>query len=583
MSTIEQTQDQKPQVQVLHALTGLRFLAAFAVFAHHVSGRFGIEKERMWLGALGVSFFFVLPGFILTYDYHDKLKRENLAKFYFTRWARIWPLHIATMLMFFILVGGWRYYFQGAGFSRAVCNFLLLQSWVPIKSYVFSLNGVSWSISTEMFFYAMFPLFLLGGERKFWRKYVGLLIILLVTLATLNQLSKLPSLEHIEFKSIGHVNPFLRLPEFCTGMAVGFLFLRRRAIIGVANANSIWLDSLKELASIAVLFFTWKLVRDFKIIHMIGKAEWGGPFLSTWLRFTFTVFAFSFLIYVFASSKGILAKFFGSRILVFLGEISFAFYMCHLMIMIYFDQRATTFGSLPPLCVAACCFAIAIAVSVLLYKLVEMPFKSALLNLYNRQFKTALTGFCNSVFQFAKSPLAIAAVLLIGCGIGPLHYFGENPQVPAEHSHIVDSTPPVYRSVEFGGEMLLLGYETEPKRGGFVLRLVWYKMQKLTRRRYVHICDADAEPLFHGGRNDDLLNNTPVGETCIDEVFIKNEWFKDASSIGVGFHGLGIGMANVSAGPRTLGKRRLQVMNEHHLSVVRARQKRLFERQPKPN
>ena len=122
MSTIEQTQDQKPQVQVLHALTGLRFLAAFAVFAHHVSGRFGIEKERMWLGALGVSFFFVLSGFILTYVYHDKLKRENLAKFYFTRWARIWPLHIATMLMFFILVGGWRYYFQGAGFSLSLIH-----------------------------------------------------------------------------------------------------------------------------------------------------------------------------------------------------------------------------------------------------------------------------------------------------------------------------------------------------------------------------------------------------------------------------------------------------------------------------
>ena len=166
---------------------------------------------------------------------------------------------------------------------------------------------------------------------------------------------------------------------------------------------------------------------------------------------------------------------------------------------------------------------------------------------------------------------------LIVCGAVPLRYFVENPKVPAEHIQLVEKTPVVFQDVEFGGEMLLLGYETEPRRDGFVLRLLWYKLRELNRRRFVHICDSEGEPLFHGGRNDDLLDGTPVGETCIDEVYIKNQWFKDASSIGVGFHGKGIGMATVSKGPRTMGKRRLQVMSEHHLSVVRRRQSRLFK------
>lgn len=577
MSTPELAQKPEQKAQVLHALTGLRFLAAFAVFMHHVSGRFGIETERMWLGALGVSFFFVLSGFILTYVYTGKLKRENLVKFYFTRWARIWPLHIATMLLFLTLVGGWKYFFQGAGISKAICNIFLLQSWIPLKAYVFSINGVSWSISTEMFFYAMFPLFLLGGERKFWWKYAGLMIFLAISLVTLNHLSRFPSLQHIEFDRIAHVNPLMRLPEFCTGMAVGFLFLRRRANSGNSNTKSIFLDTLKELASIAILFFTWMLVRHFKIVPMLKNAEWGGLFLMSWFRFTFTVFAFAYLIYVFSISKGILAKFFGSPVLVFLGEISFAFYMCHLMIIVYVDMHATTFGSLPSWSVAACCFVIAIGTSVLLYKLVEMPYKTGLLNLYNGKFKTGFLGFWLEIFRFIKTPLAISAILLIGCGTVTLHHFGENPKTPVEHQQIVEKTPPVTQHVEFGGEMLLLGHEAEPKRDGFVLRLVWYKLRELKRRRFVHICDADNEPLFHGGRNDELLNNTPIGETCIDEVFIKNEWFKDASSIGIGFHGKGIGMGIVNKGPRTLGKRRLHLMSEHHLSFVRRRQKKLFK------
>jgi len=44
---------------------------------------------------------------------------------------------------------------DGAGYSA-----LLLQSWIPSLASAFSWNSVSWSISTEMFFYAMFPLML---------------------------------------------------------------------------------------------------------------------------------------------------------------------------------------------------------------------------------------------------------------------------------------------------------------------------------------------------------------------------------------------------------------------------------------
>ena len=104
----------------LKPLIGLRFLAAFAVFVAHVPGSWqDYDFGKAPVGAAGVSFFFVLSGFILAYVYVPRLKASVSGKFpvkefYFRRVARIWPLHLATLLISLLVVLGWKSFQQQA-------------------------------------------------------------------------------------------------------------------------------------------------------------------------------------------------------------------------------------------------------------------------------------------------------------------------------------------------------------------------------------------------------------------------------------------------------------------------------------
>src|ERR1051326_1775359 len=96
-------------------LNGLRFLAAFAVVITHVEllkGQVGLPNH--WtnpvifnLGGLGVYFFFVLSGFLITYlllAEKDKTGTIRIGNFYIRRILRIWPLYYFLVLLgFFVL------------------------------------------------------------------------------------------------------------------------------------------------------------------------------------------------------------------------------------------------------------------------------------------------------------------------------------------------------------------------------------------------------------------------------------------------------------------------------------------------
>jgi peptidoglycan/LPS O-acetylase OafA/YrhL len=82
-------------------LTGLRVFAAFAVYMSHV--RVPISAPN-WLhaigqnGSAGVTFFFVLSGFVLTLNYHDRLRtRRQLWSYAVARFARIYPVYLVVI------------------------------------------------------------------------------------------------------------------------------------------------------------------------------------------------------------------------------------------------------------------------------------------------------------------------------------------------------------------------------------------------------------------------------------------------------------------------------------------------------
>ncbi|MEZ0542556.1 acyltransferase family protein [Fibrella arboris] len=166
---------------------GVRFIAASAVIVHHIEeykSVFLFGREDLWarpfayqLGRLGVSLFFVLSGFLITYlllAEKQKTGRIAIRKFYIRRVLRIWPLYflvvglgllvwpLIPMLHTPAMLGdvsdqfGLKLLFYGL----VLPNFALaLFGNVPMVSH-------AWSIGVEEQFYLMWPWLVLSNNPK---------------------------------------------------------------------------------------------------------------------------------------------------------------------------------------------------------------------------------------------------------------------------------------------------------------------------------------------------------------------------------------------------------------------------------
>ena len=86
---------------MINTLTSLRFIFALMVFGAHC---YTIDKffdtHFFKEGFVGVSFFFVLSGFIIAYNYQKRFSENKITKraFWVARIARIYPLHWLTSI-----------------------------------------------------------------------------------------------------------------------------------------------------------------------------------------------------------------------------------------------------------------------------------------------------------------------------------------------------------------------------------------------------------------------------------------------------------------------------------------------------
>src|SRR5437899_9996368 len=93
----------------LSSLTGIRFYAALLVYLYHVvltiPGMTALSGSSLLFNAadVGVSFFFVLSGFILTYNYadvfRDGVSGANYQRFVWDRLTKIYPVHFLTFVL----------------------------------------------------------------------------------------------------------------------------------------------------------------------------------------------------------------------------------------------------------------------------------------------------------------------------------------------------------------------------------------------------------------------------------------------------------------------------------------------------
>ena len=180
-------------------LDGLRFFSFLAVFLYHcylsffsniqssAPGFYNTIEFFFRHGYLGVNFFFVLSGFLITY----LLLREkelngtiHVGKFYVRRILRIWPLYYLCLIIGFVLFPMIRQFSGESTLESAnpwyyalfLANFDYMHTW-PVKPEAILLS-VLWSVAVEEQFYLTWPLLLKMIARKFY-PYIFPSIILL--------------------------------------------------------------------------------------------------------------------------------------------------------------------------------------------------------------------------------------------------------------------------------------------------------------------------------------------------------------------------------------------------------------------
>ncbi len=150
----------RPKKSHLPALTGLRIFAALNLVFFHFSN----PKDFGWLapvvdnGYTSVSFFLLLSGFILAYNYGDRAAQGQmrLGEFWLARFSRLYPVYVFSLVVSLgMLMAELHAHSRPVFFTGIGLTLLLLQGWSPTLSTFW--NTPAWTMSTEAFFYLLFP------------------------------------------------------------------------------------------------------------------------------------------------------------------------------------------------------------------------------------------------------------------------------------------------------------------------------------------------------------------------------------------------------------------------------------------
>lgn len=212
------------------ALTGLRAVAALWVFVFHLELRAPLMPDGplgnlAGAGAIGMTLFFVLSGYVLVLATRDGLDPRS---FFRARFARLYPLYaLAAVLAVPWLIHGMDTVLETA--LVAVIGVLMLQAWFPNLFGIWN-HAASWSLSVEAAFYAVFP-----AVRSVLRPLSAPLLLAIIagcsalSLVFAGAHHALPDSPGFAF---AYANPFFRLPEFVAGVAFGVLALSGLRVSG---------------------------------------------------------------------------------------------------------------------------------------------------------------------------------------------------------------------------------------------------------------------------------------------------------------------------------------------------------------
>jgi peptidoglycan/LPS O-acetylase OafA/YrhL len=144
----------------LNALTGLRCFAAINILFFHFSNAktFGFLAPVVEAGYVSVSYFILLSGFVLGYNYNARARAGELdtKRFYKARFTRLYPIYFLSLILALpMLRQEWGSHTHAMFWTGVALTPILLQGWIPAIATF--LNTPAWTMSAESFYYVVFP------------------------------------------------------------------------------------------------------------------------------------------------------------------------------------------------------------------------------------------------------------------------------------------------------------------------------------------------------------------------------------------------------------------------------------------
>jgi peptidoglycan/LPS O-acetylase OafA/YrhL len=353
----------------IHALTSLRFFAAFWVVLFHtvslsfrdaISGT--IVEQVLSLGYISVSFFFLLSGYILAMVYLRDGATVRKANFYVARFARVYPLFFLTLIADtpFVLSSRTGQFGLNSAIFRTGATFgahvLMLQAWLP------GLRGIdqpNWSLSVETLFYLIFPFI----GVLLWRTRGATLWLAAAVIWILSQVAVWLVAPHVSITTVKFF-PLLHVGTF----ALGILLARWQQLQRAEHGSSPKTPTTLGLGLLTAL------------VMLAAAIYWSSWLPLPNLNAGLLCPAFALIVWACSGSSSLPSRLLSAKWLVILGEASFGLYLIHIPVLHVFEAMHWERSRLLyPVYLSIC-----IGLSVISFYLVETPTRKWIL----RQFQT---------------------------------------------------------------------------------------------------------------------------------------------------------------------------------------------------
>ncbi|MCW2922908.1 MAG: Acyltransferase family protein [Thermoleophilia bacterium] len=361
----------------LRAIQGSRFVVGMALFVVHllfyamVAGmhRTTTVDDVIQLGRSGVTYFFALSGFVLTYAGARTLREPNgrmLLRFWAARVSSLWPIHLiglGVMLPVYAREIGRR---PLAGISALFAHGVLLQAWVPFHVgtglLTLAFNTPSWSLSALIGFYLVLPGIIWFGAtvvRASPRVWLGAAVVLWGATFTAAWAFHGDAAADWAF----HYFPLLRFSEFFGGTALAMALAGSGAVLAARGHGARrGVGTAVELGVLAVWVATALTASEAPA--SVRFATWSLPTMLL-------------VIWTLARERGMVSRALASRPMQALGELTLCFSMLHFPI-VYASWYLGLFDDIGLLDTGIVAFSLALAVSIVAHRWIELPARRAI-------------------------------------------------------------------------------------------------------------------------------------------------------------------------------------------------------------